>query len=59
MAEEFGIDFVSPVVMLFIPPMTSIEAARSVVSTPQITSVVVSNLALQGSYPYYATISLL
>ena len=38
MAEEFGIDFLSPLVMLFIPPMTSVEASRSVVSTPQIIS---------------------
>ena len=52
MAEEFGIDFLSPLVMLFIPPMTSVEASRSVVSTPQIISVVISNLAFQGSYLY-------
>ena len=51
MVEEFGIDFLSPLVMLFIPPITSVEASRSVVSTPQIISVV-SNLAFQGSYPY-------
>ena len=55
MAEEFGIDFLSPLVMLFIPTMTSVEASRSVVSTPQIIFCCRLKFSLSRLFPIYAT----